>query len=107
MHLPGPVIKQAADGVLELGAAHDGIFAEQQAFPLDEYADARSEKYAAMVDRIRRRLSLTSLRYQELDDLVEAIGLPKEKLCTFCWDGCEGCRQTEMWDVKYHDESPK
>ena len=56
-----------------------------------EYADPRSEKHAAMVDRIRQRLSLTSLRYQELDDLVEAIGLPKEKLCTYCWDGCESC----------------
>ena len=34
-----------------------------------------------------QRLGLTSLRYQNLDDLVEAIGLPKEKLCTYCWDG--------------------
>jgi len=61
---------------------------------LDEYADPRSERYAAMVERIGQRLSLTSLQYQELDDLVEAIGLPKEKLCTYCWDGCEGCRQS-------------
>ena len=58
---------------------------------IEEYADTRSEKYAMMVDRIRQRLSLTSLQYQELDDLVEAIGLPKEKLCTYCWDGCTGC----------------
>jgi amidophosphoribosyltransferase len=41
-----------------------------------------------MVDRIATRLSLSSLRYQELDDLVAAIGLPKERLCTYCWDGC-------------------
>ncbi len=33
------------------------------------------------------RLGLTTLRYQRLDDLVAAIGLPKEKLCTYCWDG--------------------
>jgi len=59
---------------------------------LAEYADPRSDKYAAMVDRIRQRLSLTSLRYQELGDLVQAIGLPKEKLCTYCWDGCTGCK---------------
>jgi len=58
---------------------------------LDEYADPRSDRYAMMVDRIRQRLSLTSLKYQELDDLVAAIGLPKEKICTYCWDGCEGC----------------
>jgi amidophosphoribosyltransferase len=40
-----------------------------------------------MVERIRRRLHLTSLRYQMLPDLVEAIGLPKDRLCTYCWDG--------------------
>ncbi len=54
---------------------------------LAEYADRTSDKYSAMVERIRRRLNLTSLRYQDLDDLVAAIGLPKERLCTHCWDG--------------------
>jgi amidophosphoribosyltransferase len=42
-----------------------------------------------MVERICRRLNLTSLRYQRLDDLVEVAGLPKEKLCTYCWDGAD------------------
>lgn len=56
------------------------------------YADHRSDKYHAMVDRIRKRLRLTTLNYQRLDDLVAAIGLPKKKLCTYCWDGCEGCQ---------------
>lgn len=56
---------------------------------LPEYADPCSAKHCAMVERIRERLKLTSLRYQRLDDLVEAIGLPKEKLCTYCWDGKE------------------
>ena len=55
--------------------------------PLDEYADPTSEKHAAMVDRIRERLGLTSLQYQTLPDLLGAIGLPKEKVCTYCWDG--------------------
>ena len=50
-------------------------------------SSAGSEKYEAMVERIRQRLGLTSLQYQRLDDLVAAIGLPKEKLCTYCWDG--------------------
>jgi len=58
---------------------------------LSEYADPDSERHKAMVERIRKRLGLNSLRYQRLDDLVEAIGLPKEKLCTFCWDGAELC----------------
>lgn len=58
---------------------------------LQEYANPETDKHAAMVERIRQRLSLTSLRYQELGDLVQSIGLPKERLCTYCWDGCEGC----------------
>ncbi|MFC1791020.1 amidophosphoribosyltransferase [Gemmatimonadota bacterium] len=57
---------------------------------LHKYAEVDSEPYCAMVEGIRQRLGLTSLRYQRLDDLVEAIGLPKEKLCTYCWDGVEG-----------------
>ena len=58
---------------------------------LTGYADPDNEKHRAMVERIRRRLNLTTLRYQRLEDLIAAIGLPKEKLCTYCWDGCEGC----------------
>jgi len=56
---------------------------------LDEYADAGSGRYAAMVDKIRERLCLTSLRYQRMDDMVQAIGLPKSNLCTYCWDRAE------------------
>ncbi|RLB84842.1 MAG: amidophosphoribosyltransferase [Deltaproteobacteria bacterium] len=54
---------------------------------LDEYATSNSEKNQAMVEKIRQRLKLTSLKYQKLENLVKAIGLPKEKLCTHCWDG--------------------
>ena len=56
---------------------------------LEEYILSGSEKNSAMIEIIRRDLKLTSLKYQYLDDLVEAIGLPKEKLCTYCWDGVE------------------
>jgi len=56
---------------------------------LDEYSRAGTEKFETMVDRIRQRLKLTTLKYQRLDNLVKAIGLPKEKLCTYCWDGVE------------------
>ena len=56
---------------------------------IDEYLINGSEKYCEMVDRIRQRLALTTLQYQRLDDLVNSIGLPKEKLCTYCWDGKE------------------
>lgn len=56
---------------------------------LEEYSNADTDKYQAMVENIRERLKLTTLRYQRLPDLVQAIGLPKEKLCTYCWDGAE------------------
>ncbi|NMC40653.1 MAG: amidophosphoribosyltransferase [Bacteroidales bacterium] len=52
-----------------------------------EYSDPDSEKYKKMVDCITNNLGLDSLLYQRLDDLVEAIGLPREKLCMHCWDG--------------------
>jgi amidophosphoribosyltransferase len=54
---------------------------------LESYADPGSEKYRAMVEQIAENLGIDSLMYQELGDLVEAIGLPKERLCTHCWDG--------------------
>lgn len=54
---------------------------------MKDYSDCYSVKYKAMVKQIRENLGLTSLKYQKLGDLVEAIGLPKEKLCTHCWDG--------------------
>jgi len=56
---------------------------------LERYSNSCSEKHCAMVERIRARLQLTSLRYQKLEDLIKAIGLPKDKLCTYCWDGAE------------------
>jgi amidophosphoribosyltransferase len=54
---------------------------------LDEYADSSTDRYRAMVDWIRGNLGLTTLQYQRLDDMVAAIGLPREQLCTYCWTG--------------------
>jgi amidophosphoribosyltransferase len=71
----------ARKGIHQLVGEHVG--------ELSEYALAGSEKYNAMVEKIRERLNLTTLQYQRLEDLVEAIGLPKQKLCTYCWDGSE------------------
>jgi amidophosphoribosyltransferase len=51
------------------------------------YADETTDRYSHMVERIRKNLGLSSLKFQKLSDLVNAIGLPKEKLCTHCWDG--------------------
>ncbi|MDE5980559.1 MAG: amidophosphoribosyltransferase [Bacteroidaceae bacterium] len=54
---------------------------------LELYARTGSPQYNRMVDEIRSRLGLTTLRFAKLEDLVKAIGLPKEKLCTHCFDG--------------------
>jgi amidophosphoribosyltransferase len=58
--------------------------------PHPDYANPDSEKFQEMVLRIGNRLGLTTLKYQKLENLVKAIGLPKQDLCTYCWDGCEG-----------------
>ncbi len=56
---------------------------------LAEYADPDSEKYQKMVDKICEKLHFTSLRYNRLDDMLDAVGIEPEKLCTYCWNGKE------------------
>ncbi len=54
---------------------------------LQQYTDPESEKYEEMVEEIRKELNFTTLRFNRLDDMLEAVGIPKENLCTYCWDG--------------------
>ncbi len=54
---------------------------------VSEYIDADSEKYKRMVEWIAGDLQVTTLRYQTVDDMVKAIGLPKDNLCLYCWTG--------------------
>ena len=56
---------------------------------LADYANPDSKNYQEMVEEIRKRLNFTTLKFHRLDDLVKSIGLPKECLCTYCWDGQE------------------
>lgn len=56
---------------------------------LMEYTNPDSEKYKKMVDSICQELHFTSLAYHRLDDMIEASGLPADKLCTYCWCGKE------------------
>lgn len=56
---------------------------------LDVYANPDSEQYAEMIKRMCKEMNFTSLAFNRIDDMVEAVGLPKEKLCTYCWDGQE------------------
>ena len=58
---------------------------------IGDYATAGSEKNLRMIDTIRKQLRLTTLKYQKLEDLVTAIALPKDRLCTHCWDGSSYC----------------
>ena len=54
---------------------------------LDKYATTDSPEYKELVERIRARFGLTSLKFNTLETLIEAIGLPKCKVCTHCFDG--------------------
>ena len=56
---------------------------------LQEYADPESEKYGQMVEEIRKELNFTTLQYNRLDDMLDAVGIGPEKLCTYCWNGRE------------------
>ena len=56
---------------------------------LDEYCDPLHEKYYSMVNCIRKRLNFSSLKYQNLPDMLDAIGIGPKKICTYCWNGKE------------------
>jgi amidophosphoribosyltransferase len=53
------------------------------------YLDEKSPKYKKMVKWIAKDLGVTTLKYQKLKDMILAIGMPKEKLCIYCWTGKE------------------
>lgn len=54
---------------------------------LDKYAQAGTPEYNKMVEIIRERFGMTSLRFNTIDNLINSIGLPKCKVCTHCFDG--------------------
>lgn len=56
---------------------------------IQEYVNPDSEKYQKMIDVICKQLHFTSLRYHRLDDMIASVGIDKDKLCTYCWDGQE------------------
>lgn len=65
-------------------AEREGERADQS---LASYTDSKSENYKAMIAAISRKLNFTTLQYNRLDDLVEAIGIPGQNLCTYCFNG--------------------
>jgi len=54
---------------------------------ISEYLNEDSLKYRKMVSWIAKDLGATTLKYQKLEDMVKAIGLPKDKICLYCWTG--------------------
>ena len=76
------------EDVYELGArrAVRKLERGQGGHNLGLYLDEDSKNHGNMIGVLEEELGLTSLKYQRLGDMVEAIGLPKERLCTYCWD---------------------
>lgn len=56
---------------------------------LEEYANPESERYEKMVEEMRKEQGFTSLRFNRLDDMLDATGVDRCKLCTYCWNGKE------------------
>ncbi len=53
------------------------------------YCNPETEKYNCMLDCIRTQLNFSTLKYQNIHDMIEAIGIGADKVCTYCWDGKE------------------
>ena len=68
-------------------------------FEGDENAKTDSPEYKRMVQEIAKQLGLTSLKFAHVEDLVESIGLPKDRVCTHCFDGSSYCHE--------HDNDPE
>ena len=56
---------------------------------LEEYADCNTERGQCLLHSICEKLGFASLGYQSLDGLMEAIGIDRDKICTYCWTGKE------------------
>ena len=54
---------------------------------IDEYSDASTERGAKMRKAICEKLKFDSLEFQSLEGIIEAIGLPADQVCTYCWNG--------------------
>lgn len=62
---------------------------EGKKIDLKDYVNPETPEYEDMVERIRQKLNFTSLRFHRLDDMIDSVGIDRDKLCTYCWDGRE------------------
>ncbi len=60
---------------------------EPDAEMIREYVDPTGEKYQKMIDLICEKMHFTTLRYHRLDDMIESVGIPADRLCTYCFSG--------------------
>lgn len=56
---------------------------------LQEYCDPDNEKYNCMLECIKKKLNFSTLKFQNIHDMLDAVGIDKENLCTYCWNGVE------------------
>ncbi|MCR5118769.1 MAG: amidophosphoribosyltransferase [Lachnospiraceae bacterium] len=63
--------------------------AEVERSILYDYANPDSDRYHKMLDKIKEKMGFTSLAFNRLDDMMDAVGIDKDKLCTYCWNGQE------------------
>ncbi len=56
---------------------------------IENFLDDKNPQYQKMVQTICEELGATSLKYQKVNDMIKAIGLPKSRLCLYCWTGKE------------------
>lgn len=62
---------------------------EGREIDLKRYVDPDTPEYAEMLQRIGKQLNFTTLRYHRLDDMIASVGIDRDRLCTYCWDGRE------------------
>ncbi len=56
---------------------------------LEEYADASTQRGQCLLSAICKEMGFDSLGYQSIDGLLESIGIDRDKVCTYCWNGKE------------------
>jgi len=56
---------------------------------IEEYSDSSTERGRKLREALCERFHFKTLEFQSLDGIIEAIGLPPEKICTYCWTGKE------------------
>ena len=68
-------------------AEFEGLDAANNPERIKAYATTDSPEYQRLMGALRDRFALKSLKYTKIEDLIVAIGLPKDRVCTFCFDG--------------------